>query len=212
MTSRWIVFLKNAGIALAIPLAAIQLWNWATAPRDALLANVTASEFRWPPTLESELERIYEQRDADSLKELAGLKSIIREDDPDRVGEALNSVIDRLAFELQRPSPSGLPSRLASIRGMYQISVKNSGSGSLSDVRLTVPDAGFLRISRPGQEPTVRSTSKVVELGAMHTRESIDLIIWSESSPTPFLLDGIQVTHKDGIGTVKVFATTGPLG
>jgi len=98
-------FFKNAGVVLAVVLAILQLWNWLTTPKGALYANVEFAAFVLPPSLAKEFERMYEQVSLDQLKKLADLSFVVRDDDPNRLKEALERAISNIS--LVRLSPTG---------------------------------------------------------------------------------------------------------
>jgi len=148
---RLIGFFKNAGVILAVILAIIQLWNWLTALKGTLYADVEFAAFVLPPSLAKEVERIDEQIDSDQLKKLADLSSVVRHDDPERVKESLDLAISNLSLELRQRTPRQVPYELSSLRGIYWRQVTNNGSAALSEVRLSVLNAELVQISREGQ-------------------------------------------------------------
>ena len=95
--------------------------------------------------------------------------------------ETVDSVIYYLSQKLRDRTPRSLPDKISGLRSLFSIAVTNDGSSAVSEVRLHLPGAEFLRVLGEAQNPAVERKGNVIYLGQMQPKESLKLYVWSSS-------------------------------
>jgi hypothetical protein len=198
---RFLRLLPWIGGVLAIPVALIAIWQWWDRPRLELESQVTIGPYLTPPGI-ARLQAAWPFVLSDEMVEGAIDTIGIADDMSPRerfyfstgLGGYLNSAIAK-KFGGDGLGVAGDP------KGFWRVVLRNSGSQSLSDVRVRVPYSRLTCIvTTPGR--CVGSDSAIL-VGQMQPLDELVVVAWTHLVPNEWELEQIVITHSMGISDVK---------
>lgn len=221
--------LKKLATLGTIIVALIQVWSWLTLPSDSLSADVEFFDFKVPPTLFDQFDNHFKESMLSVFQEVKELseelnknrsKSLDNQNKEEKESEALNSSsfrereMDHILSFAFRNAPwekfRETEYKLRTLEGIYRINLTNSGDTTLFNVRLAIPHSEFAQILESKNflsiEPVINK--EYIEFSDLTQGAVIKLLVWTSRAPY-FSLGDIRLTHKDGIGEVKIWEKTG---
>lgn len=198
------VLAQLAIAVLAAILSILQIIDWFGRPNSRVEASVSFGSIEFPPDViarHETLKKLYEGKWIESIP-FDKFNKNISPDDNQRTTIALtNQVRDSLRKQFE------LEYNVSKAVGFWRATVENTGSQSLSNVRLLLPDSFAVSIERPGTPKTLHSIDTVVEIGAIQPQELVEIVAWSKSAPR--ISDNVRLTHSTGVGDLEFLSNFG---
>lgn len=98
------------------------------------------------------------------------------------------------------------------VTGFWRTTIRNTGTHTLSDVTLTIPFARQAMIEHSGGVLQLPNVHDVVSVGAIAPKAELVATAFVYSTPMWRPEGRIVLTHRDGVGRVKVLRVAGTLG
>jgi hypothetical protein len=196
--------------AISLILLTLTIYDRLTAPNVNLKADVQFDTFIWPADFPENFRRYREAFSIDSLKrnvDLDGLsKDNLRSEQQDRI--ISDYVLELVELYARQRLPWSIPEPYASIRGYWLISVENGKDLAVDSVDIKLPDAFLVQVKREGREAYQADVDEIVNLGQMRPGEATTLIAWTRYPPSLYKAGYVRLTHKGGLGDVKIIEGT----
>ena len=188
-------------------------WGWMTGPKSSLEGKFSVGAYHEPPSIADVVNNVsnaLSHLDENIFDALSDNEVLLPSVEPFRVSNVIRSVTDDL--EDQHRSL-----RQRNTIGGYLVGVvTNSGSTTLENVRVYLPDAVEASLSLDGDVRSVREefgTIPVLVLGTLPPGADVTVFAWTRLEVlSRFSTQEIRLAHRDGYGDVSVEMPTGRLG
>lgn len=198
------VLAQLAIAALAAILSILQIIDWFGRPNSRVEASVSFGSIEFPPDViarHETLKKLHEGKWIESIPFDKFNKNISPDDNQGTSIALTNQVRDSLRQQFE------LEYNVSKAVGFWRATVENTGSQSLSNVRLLLPGSFAVSIERPGTPKTLHSIDTVVEIGAIQPQEIVEIVAWSKTPPR--ISDSIRLTHSTGVGDLEFLSNFG---
>ncbi len=189
----------------AFIIAIFTIVRFIAEPQSDLTAQVQWGDFSFPPDVILRHERLRGEMNSRTLEK--HFKESIKDLDDDDKKNAylfadsasglLADIIDSPFLYVSHTSPSG----------WVQISIRNSGTKTITGARVSVP----WKISHEVQRDDKRvflSSSEPIDLGSIRPQESIAITCWLSSPLSSHSSSDVAIVHDLGIADVEYFVPT----
>ena len=212
MTKRVVTVLGIVAAAVTILVGIGTMLGWLTSPRANLEAAFSVGMYVEPPSIDIAVGEI-----DDAMSRLQGdIIDVLSDGDfllPDVTSFQVSDAVRRVTRDLDDGRRSLLRRRTSA--GHLSGVVANSGSTTLEDVRIYVPNAVEAEFSVNEDErlvQTERNSIPVLMLGTLPPGVEVPVSVWTRSAFSRFTSQEIRLSHSNGFGDVSVEMPTGRLG
>lgn len=191
-----------AGVAAVATIVAscVTIFDWLNKPRSELKAFVSYSEYKTPETFLNFPKEIADALTYDVIKShIVNKFKISSKDSEEIVSEAIYEASNYIRNTLVEKSISY---EITGLSGYVSVDIVNTGTKTLQNVKVTVPEVAARSIYRDGKKPEFKISSEPICLGDLNPLEHAKVICWTRIPLRTYSAEDIHITHNEGIGNV----------
>ncbi|WP_337922144.1 hypothetical protein [Vibrio cholerae] len=191
----WAVWGKISAV-LATIATCIGIWVSLNPGGEDLELHIRSHQYTLSPDLSNSIKSNFKNFSYPELR-----NAIDEEFNEDlKVSRAVESFIE----EYHEKSWQGLSKyEIHKYNGFSYIVIANTGDRTASDIRIDFPSSGIVVEVEQDDTRTTKKFNKVIEVKDIRAGTSTVLGVWSEDRVRGYDLESVNLTHKNGKGTVS---------
>jgi hypothetical protein len=183
--------------------------SWLFLDHATVSATLTWVPCESPSLVEDAFRAARESMSFDAVEKTPEFAELLSDYETDNEKAAIRRAVRRVLLSLALRSQWALPSSCTSLRSFVTGSIRNDSTKSVDDVRIAVPSLSIISTQREGEAPKILSARDVGVVGRLGPTESVEVKLWTSSSPMSLDEERVRLTYADGVGVVRLDAPAG---